>query len=60
MEITSNYRRKKLHKTNQSSNFLRGSFSNRDNVREPIPFRREEERIEKRDSIFADHHHDGD
>ena len=33
--------RKKLHRTNQGSNFLGGSFSNRDNVRAPIQFRRE-------------------
>ena len=32
---------KKLHKTNQSSNFLGGSFSNRDNIRAQIQFRRE-------------------
>ena len=37
----SNLRRKKLHRTNQGSDFLRGSFSNRDNVRSPIQFRRE-------------------
>ena len=30
-----------LHRTNQGSNFLGGSFSNRDNVRAPIQFRRE-------------------
>ena len=41
IEIQSNLRRKKLHRTNQGSNFLRGSFSNRDNVRAPIQFRRE-------------------
>ena len=34
-------RRKKLHRTKQGSNFLRGSFNNRDNVRAPIQFRRE-------------------
>ena len=27
--------RKKFHRTNQGSNFLGGSFSNRDNVRAP-------------------------
>ena len=36
----SNLRRKKLHRTNQGSNFLGGSFSNRD-VRAPIQFGRE-------------------
>ena len=41
IEIQSNLRRKKLHRTNQGSNFLGGSFSNRDNVRAPIQFRRE-------------------
>ena len=33
IEIQSNLRRKKLHRMNHSSNFHRGSFSNRDNVR---------------------------
>ena len=37
----SNLRRKKLYRMNQSSNFLGGSFSNRDNVRAPIQFGRE-------------------
>ena len=41
IEIQSNLKRKKLHRTNQGSNFLGGSFSNRDNVRAPIQFRRE-------------------
>ena len=42
IEIQSNLRRrKKLHRTNESSNFVGGSFSNRDNVRVPIQFRRE-------------------
>ena len=41
IEIQSNPRRKKLHRTNSNSNFLGGSFSNRDNVRTPIQFRRE-------------------
>ena len=41
IEILRNLRRKKLHRTNQSSNFLGGSLSNRDNVRVPIQFRRE-------------------
>ena len=41
IEIQSNLRRNKLHRTNQGSNFLAGSFSNRDNVRAPIQFRRE-------------------
>ena len=37
----SNPKRKKLYRTNQISNFLGGSFSNRDNVRASIQFRRE-------------------
>ena len=41
LEIKSYLRRQKLHKTNQGSNFIGGSFSNRDNVRAPIQFRRE-------------------
>ena len=39
-EIKTNFRRKKLHATNQGFNFLGDSFSNRDNVRAPIQFRR--------------------
>ena len=42
IEIQSNLRRKKLHqRTNQGSNYLGGSFSNRDHVRSPIQFQRE-------------------
>ena len=41
IEIQSNLRINKLHRTNQGSNFLGGSFSNRDNVRAQIQFRRE-------------------
>ena len=41
IEIQSNLRRKETHRTNQGSNFLVGSFSNRDNVRALIKFRRE-------------------
>ena len=40
IEIQSNLRRKKLHKTNQGSNLLGGSFSNRDYLRGSIQFRR--------------------
>ena len=39
-EIQSDLRRRKLHRTNQGSNFLIGSFSNRDNVRALVQFRR--------------------
>ena len=41
IEIQSNLKRQKLHRTNQGSNFLGGSFSNRDNVRAPFQFNRE-------------------
>ena len=41
IEIQRNLRRKKLHRSNQGSNFLGGSFSNKDNVRAQIQFRRE-------------------
>ena len=41
VEIQSNLRRKTLHTTNQGSVLLGGSFRNRDNVKAPIPFRRE-------------------
>ena len=40
IEIESNLRRKKLHRINQDSKFLGGSFSNSNNVRAPIQFRR--------------------
>ena len=41
IEVQSNLRSKKFHRTNKGSNFLRGSFSNRENVRAPIQFGRE-------------------
>ena len=41
IEIQSNHRRKKLHRTNQGSNLFGGSFSNNDNVRVAIAFGRE-------------------
>ena len=41
IKIQGNLRRSTLHRTNKGSNFLGGSFSNRDNVRAPIQFRRE-------------------
>ena len=34
IEIQTNLRRKKLDRTNQGSNFLGGSFNNRDNLEE--------------------------
>ena len=41
IEIQNNLRRKKLHRTNQGSNFLVDNFSNRDNIRATTHFRRE-------------------
>ena len=41
IEIQSQFRRKKLHKTNQGANFLGLSLRNRDNIRAPIQIRRE-------------------
>ena len=41
IKIRSNLRRQKLHRKNQGSNFLGGSFSNRDNVKASIQFGRE-------------------
>ena len=41
IEIESNLSRKKLHRTNQGSNFFGRRFNNRHNVRAPIQFRRE-------------------
>ena len=41
IKIQSKLRRKKLHRTNQGSNFFGSTFSNWDNVRAPIKFRRE-------------------
>ena len=41
IKIQSNLRIKELHRKNPGSNFLGGTFSNSDNVRAPIKFRRE-------------------
>ena len=41
IDIQTNLRRNKLHRTNQGFDFLEGSFSNRDNVITPIQFKRE-------------------
>ena len=41
IEIKSNLRRQKLDRRNQSFNFLRCNFSNRDNLRAPFQFKRE-------------------
>ena len=40
-EIQINHNRKKLYRMNQGSNFFGDSFSNRDNIRAAIQFRRE-------------------
>ena len=40
-DVKSNLRKKKVHRTNQGFNFLRGSFSNRDSVRALIQFSKE-------------------
>ena len=52
IKIHSNLRRMKLHKMNQGSKFLGGSFSNRDNVRAPIQFRRESQHQHLKRWIF--------
>ena len=49
-EEAKNHSSMKLHATNSSFNFLGGIFSNRDNIRDPIQFRRE-----MLPSIFKDH-----
>ena len=41
IEMKNNFRRKILHRTNQDSNLLGGSLSNRGDVRAPIKFRRQ-------------------
>ena len=41
IDIKSNHRRKKLHRTNQGSDFPGGSFSSKDKVRVPIQIRKE-------------------
>ena len=41
IETKNNLTRKNLHRTNQGSNFLEGSFNNRNNVRATIQFRTE-------------------
>ena len=52
IEIQCNIRRKKLHRTNQFSNFLGGSFSNRDNLRVPIQFGKERQPQHLRRWVF--------
>ena len=41
IEIKNKFASNKLHRTNQGSDFLGDSFSNRDNVRAPVQFRTE-------------------
>ena len=50
VEIQMNLRRKTFHRTNQGSNFLGVNFSNKDNVRAKIKFRRKNQ-----PSIFQFH-----
>ena len=52
IEIQSNLMRKKLHRMNQDSYFPGGRFSNRDNVRSPIQFRRESQPQHLEKSFF--------
>ena len=52
IEIQSNLMRKKLHRINQDSYFPGGRFSNRDNVRSPIQFRRESQPQHLEKSFF--------
>ena len=54
IDLQSNIRRNKLHRTNQSSNFLGGSFSNRDNVSAPIQFRRKNQKLKDEFSSRTD------
>ena len=61
IEIQCSLRRKKLHWMNQGSNFLWGTFSNRDSTRASIQFRKESKRkhlkrwffLKNRPSIFT-------
>ena len=47
----------KLHGMNQGSNFLGGSFSNRDNTRVPIQFRRESQPQHPKKLLFLKNRH---
>ena len=55
IEIQSNLRRKKLHRTNQGSNFLGGSFSNRVNARAPIQLGRKSQLQHLQRQFFLKH-----
>ena len=54
IEIQNNLRRKKLHRTNQGSNFLGGTFSIRDNLRAHIHRRESQPSILKDDFSRTD------
>ena len=53
VEIQSNLWNKKVHRTNQGSNFLGGSFSNKDNVRDPIQLRIESQPQHRKDDFSS-------
>ena len=53
IEIQSNLRIKKIHRTNQGSNFLGGSFSNTESLWDPIQFRRESQPSILKDFFFS-------
>ena len=53
IEIQSNLMRKKLHRMNQGFNFIGGSFTNRNNVRAPIQFRRERQAKHLKDEFSS-------
>ena len=52
IEIQSNFRRTKLHGTNQCANLPQGSFSNGENIRAPIQFRRQRQPQPVKRSFF--------
>ena len=61
IEVQRNLRRKKLHGTNQGSNFLGGGFSNRDNVGASVQFGREsqlQQHLKRYFSSRTDHRSD--
>ena len=51
-EMQGNLRRKKLQRTNKSSNLLGGSFGNRDNIRAPIQLEEKANRSILKDEFF--------
>ena len=52
IEKENTFKKKKLHRTNQGSNALESNFSNRDNGRIPIQFRRERQTEHLKRSFF--------